>query len=59
LFGIGRVVFEDWLPGLLLLAIAAAAGYSIFWNLSRKGWESLSGRNVSSGDAHAAETLVN
>jgi Na+/proline symporter len=59
LFGIGRVVFEDWLPGLLLLAIAAAAGYLIFWNLSRKGWESLSGRNVSSGDAHAAETLVN
>jgi hypothetical protein len=29
--------------GLLLLAIAAGAGYLIFWDLSRRGWQALSG----------------
>jgi hypothetical protein len=43
LFGIGKLVFGEWLPGILLLAVAAVAGYLIFWDLSRRGWQTLSG----------------
>src|SRR5689334_14077870 len=43
LFGIGKIVFGDLLVGLLLLALAAGAGYLIFWDLSRRGWQALSG----------------
>jgi solute:Na+ symporter, SSS family len=44
LFGIGKLVFEQWAQGILLLALAAVAGYAIFWDLSRRGWETLSGK---------------
>jgi SSS family solute:Na+ symporter len=43
MFGIGELVLQAWLAGLLLLAAAAAAGYAIYWSLSRRGWETLSG----------------
>jgi hypothetical protein len=43
LFGIGKVIFGDWILGVLLLAVAAVAGYLIFWDLSRRGWQALSG----------------
>jgi solute:Na+ symporter, SSS family len=43
MFGIGEIVLQEWLPGLVLLACAAAAGYFIYWSLSRRGWETLSG----------------
>jgi solute:Na+ symporter, SSS family len=43
LFGIGKLVFGEWLLGVLLLAVAAMAGYLIFWDLSRRGWQTLSG----------------
>jgi Na+/proline symporter len=43
LFGIGKLVFGQLGWGLLLLAIAAVAGYLIFWDLSRRGWQTLSG----------------
>jgi Na+/proline symporter len=43
LFGIGKFVFGQWGWGLLLLALAAVAGYLIFWDLSRRGWQTLSG----------------
>ena len=43
LFGIGKLVFRQWGWGVLLLAVAAMAGYLIFWNLSRRGWKTLSG----------------
>jgi solute:Na+ symporter, SSS family len=43
LFGIGKLVFGEWLIGLLLLAVAAVSGWVIFWDLSRRGWQSLSG----------------
>jgi Na+/proline symporter len=46
LFGIGKLVFGQWAWGLLLLGIAALAGYLIFWDLSRRGWASFSGREV-------------
>jgi Na+/proline symporter len=46
LFGIGKLVFQQWGQGILLLAVAAVAGYLIFWDLSRRGWETLSGKQV-------------
>ena len=48
LFGIGKLVFEQWGQGILLLVVAAVAGYLIFWDLSRRGWETLSGKVVDS-----------
>jgi hypothetical protein len=48
LFGIGKLVFQQWEQGILLLAMAAVAGYLIFWDLSRRGWETLSGKDVES-----------
>jgi solute:Na+ symporter, SSS family len=43
LFGIGKLVFQQWAAGILLLVIAAFAGYLIFWDLSRRGWAAFSG----------------
>jgi SSS family solute:Na+ symporter len=43
LFGIGKLVFQRWGWGIALLVIAAVAGYLIFWDLSRRGWATLSG----------------
>ncbi|HWF03533.1 MAG TPA: hypothetical protein VHA06_07600 [Candidatus Angelobacter sp.] len=43
LFGIGKIIFGNLGLGLLLLAIAGGAGYMIFWDLSRRGWQALSG----------------
>ena len=38
LFGIGKIIFKEWVSGLLYLVIAIAAGILISWNLSRVGW---------------------
>jgi SSS family solute:Na+ symporter len=46
LFGIGKLVFQQWLSGLGLLILASIAGYLIFWDLSRRGWSSLSGTQL-------------
>ena len=46
LFGIGKLVFQQWMQGIFLLAIAAGAAYLIFWDLSRRGWETLSGKVI-------------
>ena len=51
LFGIGKLVFQQWAWGVLLLALAAVAGYLIFWDLSRRGWATLSGKSASCGQA--------
>src|SRR5205823_1053706 len=32
LFGIGKLVFQQWGQGILLLAVAGVAGYLIFWD---------------------------
>jgi Na+/proline symporter len=48
LFGIGKLIFGEWLAGALLLCVAAVAGWFIFWDLSRRGWQSLSGVEKSS-----------
>ncbi len=46
LFGIGKLVFQQWFWGITLLAIAGVAGYLIFWDLTRRGWETLSGASA-------------
>jgi Na+/proline symporter len=43
LFGIGKLLFGDWLFGIGLLVVAGVSGWLIFWDLSRRGWQSLSG----------------
>lgn len=43
MFGIGELVLQAWLAGFVLLAIGAVAGYLIYWSLSRRGWQTLSG----------------
>jgi hypothetical protein len=53
LFGIGKLIFGDWLSGFLLLAMAAVSGYLIFWDLSRRGWQTFSG-----GDVKAAPEIA-
>src|ERR1700756_2084024 len=55
LFGIGKLVFGAWLWGFLLLAMAAVAGYLIFWDLSRRGWATLSGTEIRAPQASAVE----
>jgi solute:Na+ symporter, SSS family len=55
LFGIGKLVFQQWMWGIVLLVIAAIAGYLVFWDLSRRGWETLSGTILSTSPAKAIE----
>ena len=43
LFGLGKIIFGSAMLGIVLLSIAALAGYLIFWDLSRRGWQALSG----------------
>jgi hypothetical protein len=50
LFGIGEMVLQNWAAGLILLALAAGCGYFIYWSLSRRGWETLSGASKSPAD---------
>ena len=54
LFGIGKLVFGEWGWGILLLLVAGVAGYLIFWDLSRRGWATLSGTAVPVSAQHAA-----
>jgi solute:Na+ symporter, SSS family len=53
LFGIGKLVFGEWGWGILLLLVASVAGYLIFWDLSRRGWATLSGTAVAARAHHA------
>jgi Na+/proline symporter len=43
LFGLGKFIFGNWIAGTVLFVLAAVAGYLIWWDLSRRGWETLSG----------------
>jgi hypothetical protein len=46
LFGIGKIVFGELGWGVALLVVSAVAGYLIFWDLSRRGWSTFSGRTA-------------
>ncbi len=41
LFGIGKILFHDYLMGFVFILIGLAAGGFIFWDLNRRGWKSL------------------
>jgi SSS family solute:Na+ symporter len=43
MFSVGELVLQEWLAGFLLLLAAMASGWFIYWSLSRRGWETLSG----------------
>ncbi len=45
LFGIGKLLLGATGTGLLFMATAAVSGYVIYWDLSRRGWETLSGKD--------------
>jgi len=42
LFGIGKLIFGDWVLGMELLLGAVVCVVFIFWDLNRRGWETLS-----------------
>jgi hypothetical protein len=44
LFGIGKLLLGATGVGILFLAIAATAAFAIYWDFSKRGWETLSGR---------------
>lgn len=44
LFGIGKLVLGETRLGVALLTLSAISGYAIYWDFSRRGWETLSGR---------------
>ena len=54
LFGIGKIVFGDWIGGIVLLIVAAISGYLIFWDLSRRGWATYSGGTAADSDRSPA-----
>jgi len=42
LFGIGHLIFHHWLLSLALMWFSILCGGFIFWDLERRGWETLS-----------------
>jgi solute:Na+ symporter, SSS family len=41
LFGVGKIIFGQWLAGVGLLVLALAAGCVIYWDLNRRGWKTI------------------
>ena len=44
LFGTGKILLGEWSLGLLLLGTGLVGGAVIWWDLSRRGWSSVTGR---------------
>ena len=42
LFGIGKIIFGEFLSGFIFIGIAIISGITIYWNLSKIGWDKLS-----------------
>ena len=42
LFGFGKIIFGEYLTGIILLLIGLIAALIIFWDLNRRGWEKIS-----------------
>ena len=41
LFGIGKIILQEPLTGIVFLVVAVVAGVVIYWDLSRRGWASV------------------
>jgi Na+/proline symporter len=41
LFGIGKIILNDFVMGTLFLSVAVASGIFIYWDLNRRGWASV------------------
>ena len=41
LFGVGKLLLKETVPGLTLLAIGVIGGVIIYWDLNRRGWSSV------------------
>ncbi len=41
LFGTGKLLLKETIPGLSFLSLAALAGGLIYWDLSRRGWRAV------------------
>jgi SSS family solute:Na+ symporter len=41
LFGIGKIILNEFAAGAMFLAVATAAGIFIYWDLNRRGWASV------------------
>ncbi|HYZ87527.1 MAG TPA: sodium:solute symporter family protein [Bryobacteraceae bacterium] len=41
LFGVGKLILKETALGLAMLALGLAAGAVIYWDLNRRGWESV------------------
>jgi hypothetical protein len=41
LFGIGHLLLGSTSLGIVFLVVSAASGYAIYWDFSKRGWESL------------------
>jgi solute:Na+ symporter, SSS family len=46
LFGIGKLLLGDTLTGVVFLLVSVASGYGIYWDFSRRGWETFSGKRL-------------
>jgi hypothetical protein len=41
LFGVGKLLLQETVLGMVLLGVGIAAGAVIYWDLSRRGWSSV------------------
>ena len=41
LFGTGKLLLKDFATGSVLILAALAAGAVIYWDLSRRGWQTV------------------
>jgi len=41
LFGVGKIIFGQWLLGFAFLLLAVFAGGIIYWDLNRRGWKTV------------------
>lgn len=55
LFGIGKLVFGELRVAIPLLLLAAVSAYLIYWHLSRRGWQTLSGAHQSASAAEVGK----
>lgn len=46
LFGVGKLLLGETGVGVVFLVISALSGYAIYWDFSRRGWETLSGKKL-------------